>query len=125
MPTFRCYNCPDRKRPGFHREFEADKPLCPKCHAGAPAVIKLVDVHMLVPHEKGPFEDAATGQRRQLACMPERDVLAIYQGQHFSATEDAQGVTCPECRRHAHWLATAKELEGVRPGFRIEPGECC
>ena len=89
-------------------------------------MIKLEDVHWLVPHPKGAFEDYRTGVRRQFACLPERDAMALHIADTFAATEDVEAATCPACRRDPRWQAAARATLGYRPHFVIaDDGNCC
>jgi hypothetical protein len=124
MARYRCYQCKDpRRRPGVHHEFEGDRPLCPKCGAGEPAVLELTPVHFLFGAPDGPIE-GKNGLRYRAACEPGREVLAVHALDQYAATGDPRAVTCPSCMGTPAYKRAAgfvKELRGVM----IQGDGCC
>jgi hypothetical protein len=108
---YRCYNCKTRK-PGVYHEFESDRPRCPKCGAGEPAVLELTDVHFLAADPTGPIE-GKNGLRFRVACQPTRDALALHTTDTYAASGDPRAVTCPSCATtpaYRHAASFVKEL---------------
>jgi hypothetical protein len=125
MAKFRCYHCkhPSR-RPGRYHEFEADKPLCPKCGAGEPAVLQLVGVHFLYGDRMGPIE-GRHGLRYRVACEPSREILAAHLADDYAASGDPRAVTCPSCLTTPHYRRAASIIKELRQMMlAAEPG-CC
>jgi hypothetical protein len=122
MAKWRCYRCPVRF--GQHREFEGDRPLCPKCGAGMPAVVELVPVHFLYGDPLGPIE-GVHGLRYKVACEPTREVLARHIGDEYAATGDPRAVTCLSCLTTPQYRRAAVLIKELRQAMiAAEPG-CC
>lgn len=119
---YRCYRCRDLRpgaRPGDYREFEADRPCCPLCGAGEPAVVELADVHFLVLDPKGPIPGFG-GFRWRLGCMPKRDHMAEHEGDTFCCSQDPRAVTCPSCKGLPQWQQQARAFRELAHLFRVE-----
>jgi len=123
MARFRCYNCKP-VRFAVRPEFEADKPLCPKCGASEPAVIELTPVHFLYGDPMGPIE-GRNGLRYKVACQPGREVLATHVGDTYAATGDPRAVTCPSCLGTPQYKRAASFIKELRHAMiQGDPG-CC
>lgn len=107
MARFRCFQCPPHDDlPAVLREFEADRPLCPRCGGSGLAVLKLVDVHLVYADEAGPIRGKFG--RYRVACEPNRPVLSRHQHDEYAATGEPRAVTCRRCLRTPQWEELVK-----------------
>jgi hypothetical protein len=124
---FRCYSCPGdhlSRRPEFEGDPGAAR--CPKCGAGDPAIIPLVDVHFIVLDAKGPIA-GLHGLRQYVACQPQRHYLAAHVHDDFAATDVPAAVTCPSCQGTPAWKTAAALDKQFLRQIQIEQsaGGCC
>lgn len=133
MPRFRCLECtvPAMTHEGVRLEqfaFESDTGVCPRCTAGPPLTVLLVDVHFLVPAADGQI--LGKGRRFAVACNRKRSHLATGQGDNYAASGDVRAVSCPRCKESPEYQAMAAILPEASLLRAIEAaqrdaGGCC
>lgn len=91
-------------------EFVDHGGVCPKCgSSGAPLVVALIDVHLMVMDSKGPIQGRMG--RQYVACERARAYLCRHPEEPFAATDDPRAVTCPKCVRTGEFRAEASAYE--------------
>ena len=68
----------------------------------APAITKLVLIHLLIPHPQGPI--LGMNQRFMMCCNPKRTVLATPDNGE-AASGDWRAINCPSCMKHEAYKA--------------------
>lgn len=101
MSLWRCHNedCSADPHGRLIFDFEADKPVCPKCGADPrkpefrETVVRLETMHLLVKDANGPIFERS--RRLTLACKPGAKLTTE------RASMMRQVVNCPSCKRSA------------------------
>lgn len=106
MAQYRCQNedCTEDQHGRLMYDFEADKPVCPKCGMGEPMVMKLETLHFLYPMKEGAVV-GRLGKRFAVACNPKKDLKGI------RATGEASVCNCKACKETEAWKAAYQPPE--------------